>query len=262
MPTGIYERKPMSEETKKKIGLVNKGHIMSEEQKQKLRNRNFSEEVRKNMSLAHLGKKLPKFSDEHKKKISEAHLGKKLSEEHKKKLSEAHKGKKMSEEFKEKLRNRVITEETRRRISLAGKITVGWKVNENTNCWEVTSHKPNCDGYPCIQDNHRPKTICRFNYEKSYGEIPRDKVLRHTCDNRLCINPEHIIIGTQKDNMQDMIDRNRNVKGESVGTHKLTEEDVINIRASNEGAVPLAKKYGIHYSNIHFIRKRQSWKHI
>jgi HNH endonuclease len=62
----------------------------------------------------------------------------------------------------------------------------------------------------------------RFIYEEMYGPIPADLVVRHTCDNSHCINPEHMLLGTRKQNTQDAIARGRHkvfgrpMKGEGV----------------------------------------------
>jgi hypothetical protein len=70
------------------------------------------------------------------------------------------------------------------------------------------------------------KTISahRKVYEESYGPIPKGLMVRHTCDNRSCVNPKHLILGTAKQNSQDMVDRNRQAKGSKIGNSILTEE--------------------------------------
>ena len=91
-------------------------------------------------------------------------------------------------------------------------------------------------------------------------------MVRHTCDNPACVNPEHLLLGTMKDNTQDMMTRGRNrykeQKGEQIGNHKLSEEDVRAIRASKKTQVQLAKEYGVTQANISSILLRKTWKHI
>jgi len=100
-----------SQATKNKIGSAFRGKTLSDDHKQKLRE-------------ANLGKKPPPHSEETLQRMSNSMIGKNTgpkSEEHKRKLSLAHKGKTLSEEHKEKLRNKPITDETRQKISNAGK---------------------------------------------------------------------------------------------------------------------------------------------
>ena len=81
-------------------------------------------------------------------------------------------------------------------------------------------------------------------------------VVRHTCDNRKCVNPEHLVIGTHQDNMDDMKKRNRSAKGLVNGAGKLTPEQVTYIRThyvknSKEfGAVALGRKFCVHNVTI------------
>lgn len=109
----------------------------------------------------------------------------------------------------------------------------------------------------------------RVAYCKAHGlqlEEIKGKVVRHTCDNPACVNPEHLLLGTMKDNTQDMMTRGRNrykeQKGEQIGNHKLTEEDVRAIRSSKSSQVQLAKEYGVTQANISSILLRKTWKHI
>ena len=77
----------------------------------------------------------------------------------------------------------------------------------------------------------------------------------HTCDNPPCINPEHLRLGTHKDNMADMANKGRRYS-------KLTEADVIAIRNSTAKVKDLAIKYDVTTTNIYFIKERKIWRHI
>jgi len=97
-----------------------------------------------------------------------------------------------------------------------------------------------------------------------YKGKPRG-VLRHTCDNPWCVNPSHLLEGTQLDNIQDMLDRNRQARGERAGSSVLTEEEVRAIRnlsAQGVSGKALAKQYGVNASCICKIVKGYSWKHL
>lgn len=86
-------------------------------------------------------------------------------------------------------------------------------------------------------------------------------VVMHKCDNRQCINIEHLQLGTQQQNVVDMFNKGRGVrrKGEEHPVSKLTEEQVLHIYKTRESAKDLALKYGVHISTIHYIRNGKNW---
>lgn len=98
-------------------------------------------------------------------------------------------------------------------------------------------------------------------YVQKFGEIPKGLVMRHICDNPLCVNVDHIILGTHKDNSQDMVERGRQAKGEKNGRAKLTWDSVREIRAdkitSNRA---LAKSLGVDTELVRLIRLNRIWK--
>jgi HNH endonuclease len=135
------------------------------------------------------------------------------------------------------------------------------KLAEN-GCWEWTSYSDG-GGYGNISRNGKTQKAHRVSYEAFKGPIPPGLVVRHTCDNPCCVNPDHLILGTQKDNMADRDSRGRrDVKGEQVGTAKLTEKEVLEIRASSESLSKLAAKYNVDKSNVYQIKAGKSWKHL
>lgn len=93
-------------------------------------------------------------------------------------------------------------------------------------------------------------------------------VIRHTCDNPRCINPEHLIVGTHQDNMDDMVSRNRAATGTSHGLSKLNESAVRFIRTyyvnrSREFGIPaLARKFGVGTSVVHDVLTGKTWTSI
>ena len=98
----------------------------------------------------------------------------------------------------------------------------------------------------------------------------KGKVVRHLCDTRRCVNPEHLALGTHKENMADMVRRRRNAKllGESHHSAKLTAAEVLEIRSTYQpwsrefSTTALARKYGVGSARIHKIVTGQSWKHL
>lgn len=99
-------------------------------------------------------------------------------------------------------------------------------------------------------------------FKLSKGDIPVGLLVRHTCDNRACCNPEHLVLGTYKDNSQDMVTRNRQAKGEQVGTSKLTEDIIKMIRSMNGTSRQIAEFFGCSKTQVLSIKNNTSWKHL
>jgi hypothetical protein len=83
-------------------------------------------------------------------------------------------------------------------------------------------------GYPVFTQGGKQYLLSRFVYGLLKGNT-KGLVVRHTCDNPLCINPDHLLIGTHNDNVQDKVNRGRQAKGTHNGRSKLTEPEVIDI---------------------------------
>ena len=107
----------------------------------------------------------------------------------------------------------------------------------------------------------------RLSYQIHKGEIPAGMVVMHTCDRPQCINPEHLKLGTQADNMADMYAKGRNTPTVGVinGRAKLTAEEVVTIRARyvhhcrKDGASAIAREYGLTPQAISALLRGESW---
>ncbi len=142
---------------------------------------------------------------------------------------------------------------------------IEYRIDQHTNCFECTSHVIDVNGYVEYQFNSKKVRIHRYIYEECFGEIPAGKVIRHTCDNRACINPEHLIIGTHLDNMADMTSRGRQCKGEASPNAKLTESDVREIRKlleQGETQTDIAKRFNVSRTVIRGIKLGNIWTHV
>ena len=102
----------------------------------------------------------------------------------------------------------------------------------------------------------------RVSYENKFGPIPKDKFALHICDIRCCVNPDHIFLGTQKENMADKVKKNRQAKGEKHGMRKLTEAQVVEIKSTTKRAITLAKEFNCSATTIRQIKSGLYWKHL
>lgn len=83
------------------------------------------------------------------------------------------------------------------------------KINPDTECWEWQGGLNNI-GYGLIRQEKKMRTVHRVSYEEHYNkQVPKDMCVLHTCDNRKCVNPDHLWIGTHQDNVDDMMRKNR-----------------------------------------------------
>ncbi len=139
-------------------------------------------------------------------------------------------------------------------------------------CWLWTANN-NGTGYGIMRWRGKNQVASRISYELAHGSIPDGLCVLHACDNRACVNPLHLWVGTYKDNMQDMIKKGRqnNVRssiceGEKNPHAKLTTQQVIEIRRKYRiGDVSqraLGDEYGVSDTTICEIIKRQKWKCI
>lgn len=132
------------------------------------------------------------------------------------------------------------------------------RVKKTDDCWQWTaSHGSH--GYGQLSINGRPEPTHRISYEMHVGPIPKGLCVCHTCDNRSCVNPSHLFLGTYTDNLRDMVRKNRD------GRRKLTDGQVAEIRAklaTGASFRQLAAEYGVVPENISLIGKRQTFVHI
>jgi len=131
-------------------------------------------------------------------------------------------------------------------------------------CWLWTGATSN-NGYGNISTETKGQSVLahRLSYQMHRGDIPESQLVRHRCDNRCCVNPSHLEIGSYADNSADMVKRGRATKGNPMGSRrKLSEPDVIAIRVA--GSTPerhrdIATRFGISKAQVSKIISMKSW---
>ena len=106
----------------------------------------------------------------------------------------------------------------------------------------------------------------RLSWRVYRGPIPEGLYVCHKCDIRECVNPDHLFLGTAKDNSRDMAKKGRckivHRRGEENNFSKLTTADVIEIRRASGFQYVIAKRYGISQACVSRIKRRETWNHI
>lgn len=144
----------------------------------------------------------------------------------------------------------------------------------NTGCW-LWLGKTNRRGYgACGYNLFGQELAHRAFYVHHVGPIPLGLLLRHKCDTRPCVNPDHLIPGTQAENMADMVRNNNRLRalglytaharmpGEAHPNAKLNDELVALIRSSLESDRALARTIGVNPGTIGKVRRGESWAHL
>ena len=115
------------------------------------------------------------------------------------------------------------------------------------------------------RDQKRKTLVHRISFAVFKGPIPEEKCICHTCDNRLCFNPDHLWVGTLQDNLKDMKDKGRHAIGKMLPQTKLDERKVIEIRrryTDGEKVSSIAKDYGTTYQPIYNVCIGKTWRHV
>ena len=137
------------------------------------------------------------------------------------------------------------------------------------DCWPWTG-KVQEHGYGVFWDGTREVRAHRWGHEALVGPIPEGQIIRHRCDVRVCQNPAHWQLGTQADNVRDMIERGRKVvtpmRGEANGNARLTVAQVQEIRLryaqGGETYYTLGAEFGITPTAVGHIIQRRKWASV
>lgn len=127
----------------------------------------------------------------------------------------------------------------------------------------VWTSKRDARGYGRVRWRGRTRRAHRVLYEVEFGPIAEGLVVCHVCDNPPCIKPTHLFVGTQADNIADMVRKGR--LGPRSPKRKLTADLVLLIRkwvAGGASLRQLSKSLGIHHTTIGSAARRETWRHL
>ena len=148
-------------------------------------------------------------------------------------------------------------------------VFTGIDIDAKTGCWNYM-RAVDRKGYGKVYGNGTQTLAHRFVYSFYNGEIPEGLFACHHCDNPRCCNPDHIFIGTNADNLRDAARKGRlcglskkytKRSGYMNKGSKITNEEALSIRLSNETNRNLATKYQVHIGTVRRIKKgeRRPW---
>lgn len=152
----------------------------------------------------------------------------------------------------------------------------GVTVDPYTRCWNWKRGTYGKNKRGAIATPNGMRLAYRVSYELYRGPIPLEMNVCHKCDNPACINPSHLFLGTQADNLADMARKGRSVsgerrkllskmfapRGEQHFRAKLTEAQIVAVRADKRTGREIAKSYGISPASVSLIKSSKRWQHV
>lgn len=131
----------------------------------------------------------------------------------------------------------------------------------NSGCWLWTGFLDRFGyGYFRIGDiKDRPH---RYAFRFYCGPIPENRQVCHRCDIASCVNPDHLFLGTALENNRDKVKKSRQARGETIGIAKLTEGEIKEIRGDFRSQRAIAADYGISHTNVGYIKRHETWRHL
>lgn len=148
---------------------------------------------------------------------------------------------------------------TARHASLRDRFLANIEPDTNGGCW-LWAGTPTLSGYGKITLNKRPFMAHRLSWELHHGAAPAsDMDVCHRCDVRMCVNPDHLFIGTRADNLGDMVRKGRSLTGDRNHNAVLTNEQAVAIYLDPRRHAEIAAAYGVGYWVVSQVKTRRRW---
>lgn len=135
----------------------------------------------------------------------------------------------------------------------------------NSGCWLWDHASHNQHGHGKMWIKRRGISAHRLSWELHRGAIPAGIQVCHKCDTPACVNPDHLFLGDQKDNQEDMVRKGRSAKGERQHLAKMTADGVIEVRrlyAEGLSKAHISRVFDVSESCIRFIIYGVTWRHV
>lgn len=138
------------------------------------------------------------------------------------------------------------------------------KVSKTDTCWLWQAAVRGKHSYGAFWLDGRQQPAHRVMWVLTHGPIPDGLLVLHRCDVPLCVNPDHLFLGATVDNVRDMTEKGRraSTRGDANGNAKLTERDVLSIRADTRLQRVIAADYGVTQSLVSQLKRRAAWVHL
>lgn len=136
------------------------------------------------------------------------------------------------------------------------------KVDKTGDCWLWSGGTFN-GGYGSLYEHGSGSIRAHvFSYKTFVGTIPPGMHVLHRCDNPPCVRPEHLFLGSNADNVADKVAKGRQPRGESMGSARLTSDQVIQIMQAEGPQRAIAKRFGVAQKTVSAIKTGTTWGHL
>ena len=133
-----------------------------------------------------------------------------------------------------------------------------------SGCW-IWNGAVGCRGYGKLRSNYTQHSAHKVSYELFRGPVEAGKYVCHHCDVRACVNPEHLFLGSPKDNQQDMAKKMRHAYGDKNGNSKLSEQQaksILSLKDSGNTKTSVGEKFGVSRVAVAKIWSGELWPHL
>lgn len=158
----------------------------------------------------------------------------------------------------------------RKRVDPVKRFWAKVDIRSADECWEWQGPISSC-GYGNfsvggkLSPDYRQWPAHRYAWTITYGAVPAELNVCHKCDNRRCVNPNHLFLGTDVDNMNDKVAKGRQAKGDSSGLSKLLERDIATVIEMYNGGMlqrEIGENFGVSQAVVSSVIRGHTWKHV